>query len=696
MKHYFPKALCLALCTAGLIPGYAQQPDPAGKPATATPAAATSTGLHSGIDLQYVDPATRAQDDFYQHVNGVWLQKTEIPADKSRWGSFSELQENTLPQLRELIEAAGSTPAATRSSDAQKIGDLYDSFMDQPSRDRLGRMPIAGENARIDAMRSKQQIAGVIAYFNKIGANAPIEFDITQDARNATRYVAEIGQGGLGLPDRDYYLKNDDQKLREARTRYQAHIDTMLARGGDTHATANARDIVALETALATIQWTKVENRDPVKTYNRVELPKLPALAAGFDWKTYQRATGIEGRTTYLVVNQPSYVAGLTKVIQDTPLPVWKAYFKWHLLNRYAPYLSQADVDEHFAFYGTALRGVPQNEVTWKRGVRLVEGSTGEILGKLYVAKYFPPQNKVRMEKLVGNLLAAYRQSIDTLDWMSAATKKEAQAKLATFAPKIGYPSKWRDYSKLSIARKDLVDNVRRAATFEYQRQLDKLGKPLDRTEWGMTPQTINAYYNPQMNEIVFPAAILQPPFFTANADDAVNYGGIGAVIGHEISHGFDDQGSQFDELGNLRDWWTKEDHEKFAVKTKALVAQYAAYSPVKGYFVNGELTLGENIADNSGLAIAYKAYHLSLGGKQAPVIDGLTGDQRFYLGFAQVWRSKTREAQSIVLIKTDPHAPAEVRGNGTLKNQPGFYSAFDVREGDKMYLTPEQRVLIW
>ena len=648
----------------------------------------------AGIDLQYVDPTVRAQDDFYAHVNGIWLQKTEIPADKSRWGSFGELAENTLPQLRDLIETAAKNPGT--GGDAQKIGDIYGSFMDQATRDRLGRAPLAGDFARIDSMHDKKQIAGVIAYFNQIGANAPFAFAITQDSRDATKYVAEIGQSGLGLPDRDYYLKDDDAKLKDARTKYQALIESMLEQGGDKQAAANARDIVLLETALAKIQWTKVENRDPVRTYNRVEVPKLAALAPGYDWKTYQRAAGIDTRVSYLVVNQPSYITGMAKVIQATPLPVWKAYFKWHLLNRYAPYLAQADVDRRFAFYGTVLRGVPQNEVAWKRGVRLVEGSTGEILGKMYVEKYFPPENKARMEKLVANLMVAYRQSIDTLDWMSADTKREAQAKLATFAPKIGYPSKWRDYSKLTTAKNDLVGNVRRATMFEYQRQLAKLGKPLDRTEWGMTPQTINAYYNPQMNEIVFPAAILQPPFFNAAADDAVNYGGIGAVIGHEISHGFDDQGSQFDELGNLRDWWTKDDHAKFAVKTKALVAQYSAYSPVPGYFVNGELTLGENIADNSGLAIAYKAYRLSLNGKEAPVIDGMTGDQRFFLGWAQVWRGKTREAQTIVQIKADPHAPEQFRGNGTLKNQPAFYSAFGIKEGDKMYLKPEQRVLIW
>ena len=682
-------ALGIALCSAGILSAHAQQTSIA----KSTPA---SAALSSGVDVQLIDPAVRAQDDFYRYVNGLWIARTEIPADKSRWGSFSELQENTLPQLRELIESAAKNPASTRGSDAQKIGDLYASFMQQAARDRLGRAPLAGDFARIDSMRNKQQIAGVMAYFAQIGAVTPMAFDISQDSRDATKYVAEIRQGGLGLPDRDYYLQDNDAKLKDVRSKYQSLVEDMLAKGGDPQAAANARDILALETALAKVQWTKVENRDPVRTYNRVELAKLAELTPAYDWKTYQRGTGIDGRVTYLVVKQPSFFNGLAKIIDATPLPVWKAYFKWHLLNRYAPYLAQADVDRRFAFYGSVLRGVPQNEVAWKRGVRVVEGGAGEILGKMYVEKYFPPENKARMEKLVANLLAAYKQSIDTLDWMSPATKKEAQAKLATFTPKIGYPSNWRDYSRLSIDKNDLVGNVRRASTVEFQRQVAKLGKPLDRTEWFMTPQTINAYYEPQLNEIVFPAAILQPPFFNASADDAANYGGIGAVIGHEISHGFDDQGSQYDELGNLRDWWTKEDHEKFAVKTKALVKQYAAYSPVPGYPVNGELTLGENIADNSGLTIAYKAYRLSLNGKEAPIIDGLTGDQRFYLGFAQVWRSKSREAQAIVQVKSDPHAPEEFRGNGTLKNQPDFYRAFNVKEGDKMYLKPEERVLIW
>jgi predicted metalloendopeptidase len=389
-------------------------------------------------------------------------------------------------------------------------------------------------------------------------------------------------------------------------------------------------------------------------------------------------------------------LSALGKLIEDTPLPVWKSYFRWQVLSAAAPYLSKAFVDERFAFAGTALRGIPENRPRWKRGVSLLDRALGEALGKLYVERYFPPESKARMETLVHNLLEAYARDIRTLAWMSPETRKGAQAKLAKLVTKIGYPNKWRDYSALVIVRDDLWGNVTRATLFDYQRDIDKLGKPIDRNEWFMTPQTVNAYYNPVMNEIVFPAAILQPPFFDAHADDAVNYGAIGAVIGHEISHGFDDQGSRYDADGNLHDWFTAQDHEKFAAKTKALVAQYAAFEPVAGFHVNGELTLGENIADNSGLAIAYQAYHLSLKGKTAPTIDGLSGDQRFYLGWAQVWRGKVREAEAIERIKTDPHSPPAVRGNAPLVNQPGFYAAFGVKPGDKMYLPPAERVIIW
>jgi putative endopeptidase len=652
--------------------------------------------LRSGIDLQYVDPATRPQDDFFRHVSGKWLDSAAIPPDRARYGTFDALREATEQQLRDIVNKLAAATDLAPATDERKIADLYNSFMDEATADRLGLEPLRAEFAQIDGLADKRGIPELIARLAAMDVAAPIELGIDQDQRESTRYAVYLSQGGLGLPDRDYYLKDDDAKLKGMRGAYVQHVAKMLTMAGLPDAEAAAGRILALETEIARAQWTKVANRDPVKTYNKTEIAKLGDLVAAFDWKAYFAGTGVGGKVDYVVVRQPSYVASLNQILADTPLPVWRAYFKWQLLNAFAPYLDKRFVDEDFAFYGATLRDIPENRPRWKRGIGVVEHSMGEALGRSYVARYFPPQNKARMQELVGNLLAAYRRSIDSLDWMGPATKQQALAKLAKFTAKIGYPDHWRDYSSLRIARNDLVGNVMRARSFEFKRQVAKLGGPVDRGEWEMTPQTVNAYYNPVMNEIVFPAAILQPPFFDMSADDAANYGGIGAVIGHEISHGFDDQGSQYDGDGNLHDWWTPADHEKFAQRTKALVAQYSAYSPLSGYTVNGELTLGENIADNSGLPIAYKAYHLALDGRAAPVIDGFTGDQRFCLGWAQVWRSKARDAETIRLIKVDPHSPPRFRADGALSNLPAFYAAFDVKPGDKMYLPPQQRVMIW
>jgi predicted metalloendopeptidase len=444
------------------------------------------------------------------------------------------------------------------------------------------------------------------------------------------------------------------------------------------------------------VQWTKVDNRDPVKRYNKTAIAKLGDVAPGYDWIDAMGKAGVATKTDFVVVNQPSYLKGFAQLVDATSLDTLKSYFEWQLLREASPYLSKAFADANFAFYEGVISGVAVQPPRWKRGVATVESAIGEGMGQLYVAKYFPAERKARMDALVKNLLAAYKDSIDQLDWMGPDTKREAQAKLAKFTTKIGYPNKWRDYSALSIVPGDLAGNMRRAEEFAYKRNIAKLGGPVDREEWGMTPQTVNAYYRSTANEIVFPAAILQPPFFNAAADDAVNYGAIGAVIGHEISHGFDDKGSQSDGDGNLRDWWTPDDRAKFKAKTDALTKQYDSYSPLPGYYVNGALTLGENIADNSGLAIAYKAYKLSLHGQPAPVIDGLTGEQRFYMGFGQVWRSKMREEQQIKQVKTDPHSPGQFRANGTVVNQPGFYDAFGVKEGDKLYVAPENRIIIW
>jgi putative endopeptidase len=667
---------------------------------------ASQAALVSGVDMQYADHSVRAQDDLYRYLNGKWLDSFQLPSDKGTYGSFTYIDDTTQEQLRSIVDGLvqaggsgngpvnGNGPVST-DAEVRKITDLYASFMDETRLDALGLKPLQGELAAIDAISERSEIPALIAHLNRIGAGAPYDFDVNQDARNSLQYAVVIHQSGLGMPDRDYYLK-DDAKLKDVRAKYLAYIAKMLGMAGDAQAGADAAAILDLETALARVQWTRVDNRDPVKTYNKTAIADLPKLMPVYDWPRYVQSTDIQGKVDSVIISQPSYFSALDQLMTTTPLPVWKAYFKWHVLSAAAPYLSKPFVDERFAFNGTVLSGIPENRPRWKRGIALLDGAMGEALGKRYVEKYFPPQNKARMEALVKNLLDAYRRDIDTLDWMGPDTKKGAQAKLAKLVTKIGYPNTWRDYGTLQISRDDLWGNVVRASEFEYRRNLDKLGKPVDRNEWHMTPQTVNAYYNATMNEIVFPAAILQPPFFNVQADDAVNYGGIGAVIGHEISHGFDDKGSQYDADGNLHDWFTQADHDKFAVKTRALVAQYNAYEPVPGFHVNGELTLGENIADNSGLAIAYKAYHLSLAGKTASVIDGLSGDERLYLGWVQVWRGKSREAEAIQRVKTDPHSPPAVRGTAPVVNQDGFYAAFGIKPGDKMYLPPERRVNIW
>jgi putative endopeptidase len=656
---------------------------------------AQQPALRSGIDLQYVDGSVRPQDDAYQYLNGKWLRTFQLPPDKGAVGSFTAIEDATEEQLRSIVESLDQANPSDGDTDAKKLADLYASFMNEEQLEALGLKPLQAEFAAIDAIKDSSALPTLMAHMNAIGAGAPYGLGINLDARNSTQYAVILFQGGLGMPDRDYYLK-DDAKLKDARASYRVHVEKMLSMAGESKAADYAAAILNLETSLARIQWTRVEDRDPIKTYNKTAITELSALMPGYDWPRYVHSVGIEGKVDSVIIRQPSYFTGLGKVITNTPLPVWKAYFKWRLLSAAAPYLSKAFVDERFAFTGGVLRGVPENQPRWKRAITLLDGSIGEALGKLYVAKYFPPQHKARMQALVQNLLEAYRRDIDTLDWMSAETKVGAQAKLAKMLPKIGYPDHWRDYSALKVSRDDLRGNVVRANEFEYRRNLAKLGKPVDHGEWRMRPQTVNASYNPTGNEITFPAAILQPPFFDATADDAANYGGIGAVIGHEMSHGFDDQGSQFDADGNLHDWFTKADHDKFAEKTKALVAQYNAYEPVPDYHVNGALTLGENIGDNSGLAIAYKAYRISLAAHEAPVIDGFTGDQRLYLGWVQVWRGKVREAEAIQRIKADPHSPPAVRGTAPLRNQAGFYAAFGLKPGDKMYLSPDQRVNIW
>ncbi|ENU60506.1 Peptidase, M13 family [Acinetobacter guillouiae MSP4-18] len=661
---------------------------------TQTTSAIVKDQKKSGIDHQYFDQNVKGNDDFYQHVNGGWLKNTEIPADKSRWGTFDILHEESLKQLHDIVDELSKQQLVEGSSE-QKVASLYANFMDEKSIEALGIQPIQAEITNVDALKSKKDIAQLAAHFSRIGVTSPFDVGIDQDMKNSTEMVAMLGQSGLGLPDRDYYLKND-AKFKKIRSQYLKYIEKTLSLAGDKQAVQHAQGILKLETQIAKIQWSNVQNRDVTKLYNIYKTQDLAKLSPKIDWQTYLEKQELSDKIKTIQVIQPSYFKGLSPIVDNTSLEVWKAYFKFHLVSDFSSLLSQAFVDNSFDFYSKQLREIKEQKPRWKRGVQLVEGTLGESLGQIYVKKYFSAEKKQRMEVLVQNLMKAYSQSIDKLDWMSPTTKVQAQKKLASFAVKIGYPNKWRDYSALEIKNNDLIGNVIRSREFEHQYALNKLGKPVDRDEWGMTPQTINAYYNASLNEIVFPAAILQPPFFDMDADDAVNYGAIGAIIGHEISHGFDDQGSQFDELGNMKNWWTAEDHRKFKEKTNTLVAQYNAYEPIKGYHVNGELTLGENIADNSGLAIAYKAYQLSLNGKAAPVLDNLTGEQRFYIGWAQAWRSKITDAMQVEFLKRDPHSPDKVRGNATLLNQAPFYDAFHIQQGDKMYLPANKRVTIW
>jgi predicted metalloendopeptidase len=648
----------------------------------------------AGIERSGMDTSVRPQDDLFRYANGRWLKTTTMPADRAYIGGLSDIHERTQGQLRLIVEQA----AAGRNSDADaaKIDDLYASFMDEATLDKRGLKPLAAELDAIRAITDRRQLAATFARLIRLGAGAPFTMAIGLDDRDSSRYVPTLWQGGLGLPNRDYYLQESDARFREARIRYVEYIGRLLTLAGERDIEVNARAVLALEAELAKVQSSEVENRDPVRVYNRVELGRLPELAPALDWPAFLSATGLAGNTPDVLVGQPNYLRGLSALLQTAPLQAWKAYATVRLLHEYAPYLSKDFSSAQFVFSGMTLQGRTAERPRWERGVALVDESLGEALGRRYVEKHFPPAARSRIEAMVANLLEACRQSLVGSDWMSAPTRTEALAKLATFRAKIGHPTRWVDYSAVKVERDDLLGNVVRARGFDFERGLAKLGRPVDREEWGITPQTVNAYYNASLNEIVFPAAILQPPAFDALADDAVNYGAIGAVIGHEISHGFDDEGSQYDGAGNLRDWWSKQDKARFAAKTAALVEQYGAYSPLPGYKLDGELTLGENIADNAGLAIAYKAWQIALGGKPSPVIDGLSGDARFFLGWAQQWRGKVRDEALLRQIKSDPHSPDEFRVNGAVRNHPAFGPAFGVKRGDPMYLAPEAQVSIW
>jgi predicted metalloendopeptidase len=692
MKRTLCSSLIAGLFAVASHAGAHEEAAPASAPAAAVVAPSFSS---SGVDVAAIDTGVRAQDDFFRYSQGKWLKDVEIPSDRSSWGAFNVAQDKVEGQVRAIIEGAAAAKGAKAGSQEQKMGDYYTSYVDEARRNALGLAPLEKELARVAALKDKQGIAALSAHFSRIGAGAPLDMYVGQDNRDSTRLVVGISQSGLGLPNRDYYLQ-DDARLKDIATKYQAHIEKMLALAGHTDAAAEAAQIVALEKEIARVQWSAVENRDPVKRYNKRSFAQLKELMPGFDWNAFAKGTGVAGKVDSFIVNQPSYLAGLDKLIAGTPLEVWKSYFAFRLLSSYAPYLSQPFVDESFAFRGAVLSGARENRAIEKLAIAQVNRDLSEIVGKVYVEKHFPFERKQQVEAMVKNFVIAFREGIQTLDWMSEDTKKQAQLKLSKMKAKIGYPDKWRDYSSLKIERGDLVGNVMRAREFGHQYSINKLGKPVDRAAWSMSPQTVNAYYSPTLNEVVFPAARLQYPLYDANAEPAVNYGSVGISIGHEISHAFDDKGSQFDGDGNLRNWWTKEDAEKFAARGKVLVAQYGAYSPLAGYNVNGELTLGENIADNAGAIMATRAYKIYLAGKPAPVIDGFTAEQRLFMGLAQARRGKARDAALISQVKSDPHSPSEFRVNGSMRNHPGFYEVYDVKPDDKMYLAPDQRVIFW
>ncbi|GAB1070300.1 MAG: M13 family peptidase [Shewanella algae] len=649
----------------------------------------------SGIELENFDHQVRHQDDFYYSVNGKWLATTPIPADKSNYGAFSVLYEESQAALKQIIEEAAAKPNKAEGSVEQKIGDFYAAYMDSTLTDQLGIAPLKGQLADIAKTASHADIAALMGKLLTDGSGIPFGFYVNNDAKNSSLYGVYLYQSGLTLPDRDYYLK-DDPKFVANREAMREYVRNLMSAAGYPHADAAAANVANIELFIAQSQWSRVESRDANKAYNKMSLKELQQLMGGFDFDGFAKAAGLTGKTQDVIVRQPSYFEKLGAEFGKFPVSAWQDYLAFHLVDSYAGLLSQQFVDLHFDFHSKTLMGIQEQKPRWKRAVDGADQVIGELVGKEYVARHFQPEAKARMESMIKNLIKGFEVSIDELEWMTPETKKAAQEKLSKFTYKIGYPDKWKDYSNLEIKADDLVGNYQRYARFEYQDMLAKLGKPIDRSEWHMTPQTVNAYYNPVMNEIVFPAAILQPPFFNMEADDAVNYGGIGAVIGHEISHGFDDQGAKYDGDGNLRNWWTDKDREEFQKRGAQLSAQYSQFEALPGKFVNGDLTLGENIGDLGGLTVALRSYHLSLNGKEAPVMDGLTGDQRFFVGWSQVWRRNYRDEELGRRLLTDPHSPSHYRAMGTPRNVEGFYKAFDLKPTDKMYLSEEDRVKIW
>ena len=659
---------------------------------TKTKSESAAKVLGSGLSLKNMDTSVKPGDNFQMYVNGNWIKETEIPSDKSSYGIFPILQDKSQEDVKKIIEFAASTENKA-GSDEQKVGGLYASFMDMESRNAQGNQPLQAEFEKIESIKNQTDLARYFAHANKLGYAAPYGMFVYTDMKNPSQYALYTWQGGLGLPDREYYLKTDDKSV-DLRKEYVIHIEKMLELAAVEGSKAAAQSILALETKIASKHMKKEDTRDMMGLYNKVAAADLKDLMPDFAWTEFFTEAGVN-EVKEVIVPQLDYTKSLNNILKETDLATWKTYLKWGVVNHVGTRLSQDFDAQNFAFYGTTMRGIKEQRPQWRRAVGIVNANLGEVVGKVYVKEHFPPEAKERMLEMVDNLLKAYEVSIKELDWMSEATKKEALDKLSKFTPKIGYPDKWKDYPA-KIVENDLFGNLKRADLAEYDRQLDKLGKPVDKSEWGMNPQTINAYYNPSLNEIVFPAAILQPPFFDLNAEDAVNYGAIGGVIGHEIGHGFDDQGSTFDGDGVLRNWWTDNDRAEFKKRTTALVEQYNSFKVFDDLNVNGEFTLGENIGDLGGLSIALKAYKMSLAGKEDKVMDGFTGEQRVFLGWAQAWRSKSTEEALRILVNTNPHSPADYRVNGVVRNIPEFYEAFDVKEDAELYLASEERVKIW
>ena len=658
-------------------------------------AAAKSTG-RKVLDPANIDKSVRPGDNFFLYANGSWLKTNPIPASETRWGSFNELQENNYRALHELLESAANNKSAAKGSKEQKVGDFYRSGMDSVAINKAGIAPLKGLLDRIDKVKNAKGLLAEVTLSHTQGIGPLFSFGISPDDKNVTKEICQFFQGGLGLPDRDYYF-NKDARTTKIRDAYQLYIPKMLMLMGEKEADAkkDAAAIYKLETALAKASMTRVEMRDPYKLYNKYSISGLNKLTPGIDWKEMFKNLKVKGEDS-CIVGTPNFFKELDKQLKATPIDVWKKYLKFHLVSSMAPYLSSEFDQARFDFYGKTVRGQQEQKVRWKRVLSMVDGNVGELLGQMYVDKNFKPEAKKRMLDLVNNLQETYADRIKKLDWMSDSTKQKALVKLHTFMKKIGYTDKWKDYSSLEIVGNDYVKNILAASAFEYDYELSKLGRPVDKTEWGMTPPTVNAYYNPAFNEIVFPAGILQYPFFDQNADDAVNYGGIGGVIGHEMTHGFDDQGRQYDADGNLKDWWSEEDAKHFTAKADVVVKQFNNYVVLDSTHVNGELTEGENLADLGGIAIAYQAFKKTPQYQNDVIIDGFTPAQRFFLSWAQVWRANTRPEEMASRIMTDPHSPSELRCNGPLSNMNAFYKAFDIKEGDKMYRPKSERAKVW